>query len=387
MDDPRAQGMWGAAGNLGAGLLAAGMGDRRGLMMGMQSAMAAPMLAKQQAMQLKRLGMQDELSAMRLEQMKREQAAQDRLAKLVSQPGFDINDPAARAQLAQDPEMAALMVKSQLGRDAGMFAPRPAYDAQGNLVFMQASPAGEAKALDGFKPVPQEFGMQVGPGGQVGLAPGYVDAKRQVTAANQPSMVKVEGQTPEGAPTVAWWANPSAWSAGGTAPANTPTVQTGPGIAQRETMKAEATNVPEAARSRYAVAKKQLGVINDLLPTLEKYNPSLLERAGGAIGIMGPEAKEAEATRNSMLFAIAQLSEQGALQAPDRAVAESMIGELFDPRIGPETRKANIKAFRAWVDAQTKANEASVGTAAPIAAPTGGGAKADKSLLDKYAPQ
>lgn len=196
-NDPRSQGLWGSVGNLGLGLLSAGMGDRRGMLMGMQGAMAAPYEAKERAAVAKRQGMSDQLTQARLDEMKRQQDARDRLAGLVGEKGFDINDPTVRAELAKDPDIAEMMVKSQIGGGANMFAPKAAFDQSGNLVYMQASPAGGARTLEGYRPLPQEFGMEYGPDGKIRPMAGYLDSRRQVTAANQQSTVTREVVDPQ----------------------------------------------------------------------------------------------------------------------------------------------------------------------------------------------
>lgn len=388
-EDPRAQQAYGALGQLGVSLMARGMGDRAGAVRAMQGAMAAPYLIQSQQADMRRNAQAEKLREQQIAQNDDEVAAQKSMSEAIA-AGKSLSDPAVRAELAKDPAVARMMLRQQLG--GNMFAPRPVVDLKtGNTIFAQGSPFGGFTPVEGYAPLPNEgLVMQ---GGQLQPAPGYIPSVQAKTAAQQPAYQRYEGMDPSGAPTVGytenpsarvpWWAQPNG-AAGRTQSPPDPKV-VGPGIGARETMKAEATNVPEAARTRYSMANKQLDVIDSLVPIIEKFKPDFWTRAAGSVGFYGPEGKEAESARNSMLFAIAQLSDQGALQAPDRAVAESMIGQMFDPRIGPETRAANMKSFKAWIEAQRKSSEVSVSRAAPLSAPTV--SDSDRSLLDKYAPR
>lgn len=130
-----------------------------------------------------------------------------------------------------------------------------------------------------------------------------------------------------------------------------------------------AAKVPDAVRTKYAVQKPMLASTREQFNVLQNFEPGLFERMAASGGFYGPEGAKANSARNSILFSIAQLSEQGALQAPDRAVAENILGNIFDPRVGPETRAAGLEQFDAWLRSKEQGLDSMISETPPASAP------------------
>ena len=135
-------------------------------------------------------------------------------------------------------------------------------------------------------------------------------------------------------------------------------------------------NIPDGSaklttemRNSYSTKRSTLSTLKDSLKTVKNYKPNLAERAAASAGFVGPQGAAADSARSAMLFSIAKLAEQGALQEPDKKVAEAMIGQIFDPRIGPETRDAAMNQFEKWVAAQERSNEELIKSVPPDSAP------------------
>lgn len=133
---------------------------------------------------------------------------------------------------------------------------------------------------------------------------------------------------------------------------------------------ADQSKLPDAVRTSYSQTRATLSQMRESFAALRQYDPGFLDRVGGAAGIMGPEGAAADSARNALLFGVAKLAEQGALQAPDKEVAEAMIGQIFDPRIGSAARQAKHAQFERWLNAIEDANEGRIATAPPSEAPT-----------------
>jgi len=138
-----------------------------------------------------------------------------------------------------------------------------------------------------------------------------------------------------------------------------------------ESTKMKPAEIPEKLRTDYVQTIGILQSARQSFETLKHFAPSILERTATSIaGVpLTPEAGAADSARQALLFSIAKLAEQGALQQPDREVAEGMVGRIFDPRVGAETRRATMGEFDRWLQSRERANQMRIETMSPVSAP------------------
>lgn len=127
--------------------------------------------------------------------------------------------------------------------------------------------------------------------------------------------------------------------------------------------------VPEALRTAYANYGVTLDQTESAYETLKKYNPDRAEALKGKMGLLSPEAAKAESAQNALLFNIAKLYEQGALQAPDKATAEKIIGDVFNPMLSQEARAAKYEELGKVIKTAKNANKRRVSEVAPEKSP------------------
>lgn len=142
------------------------------------------------------------------------------------------------------------------------------------------------------------------------------------------------------------------------------------------------------AAEKYAETQGIIDTAKSSLETLKEYQPTIVDKAANAMGMPGPKGAAADSANQALLFSVAKLAEQGALQAPDKAVAEAMIGAVRDPRLTEAARRAKISEFEKWLESRTKGNVAKlagrpVPGASPAQAPAPTATTGLKSILRK----
>jgi len=225
----------------------------------------------------------------------------------------------------------------------------------GKPVLVQMGNRGTIKPVEGYGPQPEKIGKRSTYSVQVGNEVHTFDS----------SSGELLGRGPK-------------WDPSGPASTKVSVTNIMPGEAK----------IPNDQRSKFADTKANLTAVKTGLSALRQFKPSRAESAAGSIGLMGPEGARADSARSGMLFGIAKLAEQGALQAPDKAVAEAMIGNIFDPLIGPESRAAKLDEFERWLDGVERGAYSRIETTPPEKAPiVGPRIQSVEPGFPPYAPQ
>lgn len=129
----------------------------------------------------------------------------------------------------------------------------------------------------------------------------------------------------------------------------------------------EKARQPVTREQEAAIALEQA---KNALKTLRSVKLDVATQAAGKLGVVpGPEGQKAASAHSAALFAVAKLAGQGALQAPDKAVAEEMLGAVFAPIVTSKGRKAKLDEFERWLDATTRANLAVASGRTPTVIP------------------
>lgn len=392
--DPRAQQAYAALGQGGLSLMAAAQNNPAGVQRGLAGAMAAPYAIQEQQQQAAMRDQSMQARQLQMEQIGKQEESQRRLAALLAS-GKKIDDPEVTSQIMADPELYSAFVRSKLSARETAYAHKTGINpATGLPEYWQGDNANNI-TWTGIRPVPAIPGTTYDTGGTLTPQPGALSAKRDFTAASQPSVVPFGGTDTEGREIKTFVPNPAAGgrvslsdlapigampSAGGG-----PTLK-GPTPGERATQTAEATNVPEAVRTKYMT---QRGALDALSKGLDDYNnlyfagttaptkdepgqgsPGWWSKAGQTVGVKAPRLRELLGQHRLLINLMGKAGETGAMQEAEIRQFSDILPKADSLLEGPENFAAAMESAKRFLQYKIQTNEDSIKTAAPISIPS-----------------